>query len=263
MTAWAYLRMVARQNRRGFLGWLVAIVGMSALYASSYKSISGVKSAAIRNYPAALKRALNLQDFTSPAGYLASTVFGIPLLLLLTIFVINNALRAVAGDEESGALDLVLSYPVTRRMIVFTKAAATGAAVALMGLSVFVVVLLVRGAAGLHIGAGKVGATCLTWVLLGWCLGGIALLVSAATGRRSVTLGLSVLISLLAYLADSFLPLIDGLGWVRQASPYYWFVGPQPLADGASWSRCGLLLAVAVVATAAAAVAFERRDLRV
>lgn len=257
------IALTVRQNRRALLGWLLGITAMTVLYAASYKSIAGAKAAAINGYPDALKRALNLQDLASAPGYLGSTVFGIPLMLLLSIYVISSATRAIAGDEESGALDLLLSYPLSRRVLVIARMTAIAGVVVAMGALVFAAVAAVHTPAGLDIGIGNVAAMAASWVLLGWCLTGIALVISAASGRRSATLGISAAVALFAYLADSFLPLIDHLGWIRNISPYYWFTGGDPLQNGLQVVHCVLLIATAFVTTALAVVAFDRRDLRI
>ncbi len=87
----AVARMTLRQGRRGAVGWLAGFAGLTLLYISSYKSVAQPKSAAINDYPESLKKALNLQDLTSPVGYLNSTAFGIPLLLITTVLVITMA----------------------------------------------------------------------------------------------------------------------------------------------------------------------------
>jgi ABC-2 type transport system permease protein len=190
-------------------------------------------------------------------------VFGIPLLVLLTTYVISSAMRSPAGEEESGLLDVTLSYPLTRRNLVLVRAASTAISVTVIGIAVLIVTLALRNAAGLNIGVDRLVAACVGAVLLGWCLGAIMLLISAASGSRSTTLGLGVTTALIAYLADSFLPLIHHLGWVRHLSPYYWFSGGDPLSRGLSGSHSALLLILAAASTLVAVAAFERRDLRV
>jgi ABC-2 type transport system permease protein len=96
---------------------------------------------------------------------------------------------------------------------------------------------------------GDLAATTFTWVLLGCCLGSIALLASTAVGRRSATLGISAAVALFAYLADSFIPLIKHLGWLRNISPYDWFIGGDPLRNGLQAGHCALLLVTTLAAT--------------
>ncbi len=251
-----------RQGRRGMVGWSIGLATLTAVYTSSFGSVSGAKSAAIENYPEALKKALNLQDLTSSAGYLTSTVFGLPALLLISVFVVSAATRAIAGDEESGLLDLTLAYPVGRRQLVSARMCGIVAQLLALGAVVAVVTVALSSPAGLSIAAGKVVAVAATWVLLGAALAGVALVASAATGRRGSSLGTGAALTLLAYLADSFLPLISWLSWTKYLSPFYWFSAGDPIRNGLQPGPCAVLIGIAVVATYAAATIFERRDLR-
>lgn len=251
------------ETRRGLIGWIAAIAGVTLMYSAAYRSLAKGKASIVDNYPEGLRKALNLQDFGSPAGYLGSTVFGIILLLLVTIYVIITGTKAIAGDEESGLLDLLLAHPVSRRMVLLERMAAIVAALVAMGVVVLLVLLALRGPGKLTVDPANLAAMTLQWVLLGCCLASITLLVGAASGRRSVTIGSSVVVALVGYLADSFLPQIKALGWIRHASPYHWYTGGEPLRNGLQLGGCGLLLGVTVLALAIAVVLFDRRDVNV
>ena len=45
---------------------------------------------------------------TTPAGYLQSVVFGVLVTVLVVLYVVIAGVRAIAGDEESGMLALLL-----------------------------------------------------------------------------------------------------------------------------------------------------------
>ena len=257
----AVAEMTLRQGRRGAIGWLAGFAGLTLLYMSSYKSVAQAKSAVINDYPESLKKALNLQDFTSPAGYLNSTAFGIPLLLLTTVLAITMATRALAADEESGAMELLLACPLSRTNLVLGRMAAMVA----MLLGVAVVLTMVTLAAahpvGLSIGTLDVIAATTTWLLFACCLGSLALLASAAFGRRSTTSAVAGGAAVLAYLAASFLPLVDGLGWIRRLSPYDWFMAGNPLRNGLNPGYMALLVATTVIAIWLAATVLNGRDI--
>lgn len=256
-------RLTLRQNRRGSIGWVVGIAGITLLYGSSYTSVAGAKAAAIDNYSDSLKRALNLQDFGSASGYLNATVFGIPLLVLTTLFAVSWASREIAGEEESGVLDLLMAHPITRTGLVLGRFAAMAVVLVGMGVVMFAVVLVLREPTGLSIGAAEVAAATFTWFLFGACLGAVSLFVSALVGRRGATLAISAGLAVSAYLAASFLPLVDHLGWIRDLSPYYWFIGGDPLKNGLQVGFDLLLGGVVIAATCLAAAVFNRRDLHV
>ncbi|HEX3812569.1 MAG TPA: ABC transporter permease subunit [Mycobacteriales bacterium] len=251
------------EARRSLFGWIVAMAGVTFMYSAAYRSLAKGKASVIDGYPESLRKAFNLEDFGSPAGYLGSTVFGLLLLLLVTVYVIITGTRAIAGDEESGLLDLLLAHPISRRRLLLERMAAMMAVLVAMGVVVLLVLLAIRGPGKLTVDPAKLAAMTLQWVLLGCCLGSLTLLVGAATGRRSVTIGTSVVVALTGYLADSFLPQIKGLGWIRHLSPYHWYTGGEPLRNGLQLGGCGLLIGVTVLALAAAVVLLDRRDINV
>jgi ABC-2 type transport system permease protein len=261
MSVTSVTRLTLRQDRWSSIGWVAGIGALSLLYTASFKSIAGAKAAAINNYPDSIKQALNLQDLTSPAGYLASTVFGIPLLLLTSIYVITTTTRAIAGDEESGALDLLLSYPIGRTGFLLARFGAMGLVIECQGVMMLAVLAATRDPSGLSANSADVVYTLIMWLAFARCLGGIGLLVSATVGRRAIALAISAAIALITYLASSFLPLIKGLHWIREISPYYWFTGNDPLRNGLQVPHLIALIAVGMIATVLAAVAFNRRDL--
>jgi ABC-2 type transport system permease protein len=87
--------------------------------------------------------------------------------------------------------------------------------------------------------------------LLGACLGALALAVGAATGRRTLALGSAPGVAVLAYLANGIFQQVQGLAWTREASPWRWSLGGEPLKHGLQAGDSLLLLAVTVVLVAA------------
>ncbi|OIV37768.1 hypothetical protein BIV57_09360 [Mangrovactinospora gilvigrisea] len=253
-----------RDGRKALVAWTYGVVVVSVLYTSSYKLIGKAKGNVMAGAPQSLQKALGMQDYGSPAGYLGSTVFGIMLAMLFSAYALVTATRAVAGEEESGLLDLLLAQPVSRRKLVLQRFAAMVAVLAGFGVLVVAALLALRGPVGLGaVAASGIAAATLQLVLLGVCTGGVTLLVSAGTGKRGLSLGIGVVVVVFGYLANSFLPLIKGIGGIKHFSPFYWFDGNTPLVHGISASGCLLLAGVTVVAVVLGTVLFERRDLNV
>ena len=63
-------------------------------------------------------------DYTSAAGYLGGELFSFMVPLLLLLAAIGAGARAIAGEEEVGTLELLLSCPISRRRLVLEKLAA-------------------------------------------------------------------------------------------------------------------------------------------
>ena len=102
---------------------------MVALMVSVYPTVHAnpALNRLVQQYPDALKAFIGFGgevDYLSPAGYLGSELFSFMVPLLLLVAAIGAGARAIAGEEEAGTLELLLSCPVSRRRVVLEKLAA-------------------------------------------------------------------------------------------------------------------------------------------
>jgi ABC-2 type transport system permease protein len=250
--------------RRGLVFWTVGIVALVVLTVSIYPSISGNEDfeQALESYPEALKAFVGGElDLTTGPGYLRGELFSFMVPLLLLIYGIGAGARAIAGEEEAGTLDLLLSHPLTRQRVLLEKLGAAAVLLGALGAVVFVSVWLSSLAFGLEVPAGNVAAAVLGAVLLALFFSALALLVGAATGSRSLAVALPSAVAVAAYLLDGLANLVDALEPLRAATPWDWYAGGNPLREGLDVTGAGLLLAGTALAVAAALPLFARRDL--
>lgn len=251
-------------NRRGFLGWALAITAIAAMYSSMWPVMgrnSGL-AGAIDSLPGTLRDAFHLEDYGTAAGYFGSTVFGLLVPILLAVFAVAAGTKAIAGDEEAGTLDLVLAHPVRRVRLATARWLAVLTAVALVGAVLLLVELAIRVPAEFGaISVGHLAAMTLQLVLFGCCFASIAFAIGACTGRRLHALVGGAYVTVASYLCDSFLPQIPGLRWVQDLSPFSWYLGGTPLTHGLQWPHCALLLGLTLYAAAVGVWGFNRRDL--
>jgi ABC-2 type transport system permease protein len=251
-------------QRRALLAWSIGVAFATALYASFYPTMQNPQmEAAMEAYPQALMDAFGFQDLVSPAGYLGGTVFGIIGPILIIIFTVANGTRAVAGDEEGGTLDLLLAYPVSRTRVVAERFGALAVATMVLGMAILVVLLVLRGPAELNISAGNLAGMVLHLVLLGLCFGSLALGLGAATGRRGLALSVAAILGVLAWFANTLAPSSESIAWLQNLSPFHYYSGGQPLRNGPQADDILILLGVSLLAVAAGAVIFNRRDVAV
>jgi beta-exotoxin I transport system permease protein len=251
--------------RRSLLGWAVAIAAVGVMYAAFWPTVNTPQmQQALRNYPQGVLEAFNYDDLTSPAGYLGSSVYGLLVPLLVAVFAIAYGTRAVAGDEEAGTLDLLLAHPVSRTRLVLQRFAALAAALVLVGAVLLLAMLAIAGPAELEgITAAEFAAATAQLALFGACLGALAFVVGAATGRKALTLGVAAGVAVLAYLANGVFPQVEGLAWTRDLSPWHWYLGGEPLKNGLQAGDSLLLLEVTLVLVAVGTLVFNRRDVAV
>ncbi|MFJ1596496.1 ABC transporter permease subunit [Streptomyces sp. NPDC088261] len=242
-------------NRRGLLGWALgtAVVGMA--YASTYPS----QKENTASLPEALRESLHID--ASAAGYLHASVFGVILPLLAMIYGVTTGSRAVAGDEESGQLDLFLAHPVTRTKLVLQRFAAPVTGALAIAALVWIALLAIRNSAQLtSVTPVEFLAQCLNLALLAITFGALALGVGAAVGRRAVVLASTAVIGVLAYSASTFAGQL-GADWIAYLSPFHYYIGGEPLKNGFQWADATVLVGATAVLILAGTLRFNRRDL--
>ena len=253
-----------RDNRRGFLGWALAITAIAAMYSSMWPLMGGNSglASAINSFPQSMRDAFHLQDYGTAPGYFGSTVFGLLVPILLAVFAVAAGTKAIAGDEEAGTLDLVLAHPVRRMRLAASRWLAVLAAVVLVGVVLLLVELAIRVPAEFTaISPAHLAAMAFQLVLFGFCFASIAFGIGAFTGRRMHAIVGGAYVTVASYLCDSFLPEINGLHWIQYYSPFYWYLGGEPLKNGIQWTHCALLAGLSLAFAAVGIWGFDRRDL--
>lgn len=182
---------------------------------------------------------------------------------LLTAVAISLPARAIAGEVESGAIELLLAQPVSR--------AQYFGAHLLFGVCALAAVLgggLLATAIGqqvysLHaVGWQRMAALFLNALLLQLAIFALTLLASAY-GREAGRVALiGVLAAVLSYLGNAIAALWSKAEFVKPYSLHGYFDPRQVLVNGhLATASVVILAAIATIATAAAFVRFARRDL--
>ncbi|MGD0274005.1 MAG: ABC transporter permease subunit [Gaiellaceae bacterium] len=255
-----------RERLRAFRWWCLGTLGFVALYGSVYPSISGNKSLndLIKNYPEALKGFIGFGgnlDIASGAGYLGSEVFSFWGPTVLLAVAISAGAAALAGEEEHGTLDLLLSLPLSRTRCLLEKLAALVCETLALAFVLWILLVVASYSAGMGVNAGNLGAAVLVLLLFALDFGVLALAIGAATGRRALAIGLSATLAVAADVVNALAPLASWLDGVKLASPFYYYTHGDPLRNGVNATDAIILVAIAVAFAAVAPLLFRRRDL--
>ncbi len=257
-----------RASRRSIAWWCIGITGLVVLMLSVYPSIrdNPMFNQILEDYPDAIKEFVSFGgafDYTSGPGYMGAELYSMILPLLFIIAAVVAGSKGIAGEEEAGTLDLMLSLPVSRTRVLLEKFLALAAEMVILGVVLFIVAWVGALAIGMDIGAGGLAAASFDVVLLGWLFGALALLLGAALGRRGLAAGIAAAAAVLAYVVNGLAPLVDWIDTLRPASPWYHYVASDPLSSGLDPLHVGLLLAITVVLVAIGPPLLARRDIRV
>lgn len=254
-----------REHLRALVGWMAGITAVTALYSAFWPSM-GTSGDALDAYmaslPEGLMEAMGWDSLSSVEGYLNATVFSLLIPILLVIAAVSLGSRAIAGDEEAGALELLLAHPVGRVGVVLQRFAAMAVFTALLGLAVFLTLLLLGPIIDADIPANRLLAASTATTLAALVYGTVALAAGAATGRRATALGTAALLAATGYLGTTFARQVQELEWLRFGSAFHYATAPNPLANGFDPGHTAVLVGTTMLLAAAAAAIFNHRDLR-
>lgn len=250
-----------RDQRRGLVGWGAGTALIVVLMAALWPSVRDMFDRELLSaYPEAMQRLFNIESMLTGAGFLNAELFSIVLPAMFIIYGIGRGARMVAGEEQDGALEVVIVSPVSRVRILLDKAAALAAGMVALGVLLFGAVVLSSAVAGMGIPAAHAANGALAMVLLGVQHGWLALAVGAATGRRVLAIGVASTAAMMGYLLHVMGALVDAVEPWQPLSPFTQAIGAGPVSGSVPWGYAWLAIA-AIVFLAAALPLFDRRDI--
>ncbi len=255
-----------RDLRRSFAWWTVGLAGYVALIASVYPTVRDNPDLEklVESYPEALKAFVAFGgqfDFTSAAGYLGSELFSFMMPALFLVAAVGHGAGTLAGEEERGTIDLLLSSPLSRTRVALEKLAAMCVELAALGAVLWLALWVGARAFSMEVSVAHLASATALLVVLALAYGAIAFMVAAATGRKTLAIGLTVALAVGAYLVNSLASLVEVLEPFQKATPFYHYAVADPLRQGLDPWHTLFLLAVGAGAAAAGVLLFDRRDL--
>ncbi len=252
-----------RSRWKAVVGWGIGLTLFGAMYTAVYpeaeEQMAGLADLS-------LYQALGISMGTFE-GYIGSVIIlFIP--LLLGIYAIVTSTKTLAGEEDSGTLELIMARPLSRRQIVSVKAFAIGIAL--------IVILLVAGLGNAAVLAAiKTGyetsmmpMELFSAVLTGWpitmAFAMIGLFLGAFLPNRRLASMTATVFLIASYFGENIASMVDSLKVVKPLSLFTYFDSSAAVfADGARASDVLILLGVVVVFFVLALVSFQRRNVTV
>ncbi len=268
-------------RRLSTIVWTLGLVAVIVLTAAFYPSLSNSETSALGDSSGAMSSLMGLSagiDPSSPLGYLWISLYANVLPMTLIALGIALGSAALAGDEETGALEYLLSKPVTRTTVALSRFAAAVTVLAFVsalsalsliasipafGLDDAVSTTAPDGTVVTQPGATAGDIAAGTFAAFAVALGslGVAYLIGGVTGRKGLATGIAAGIALGGYvlytLSDSTGSL-EALTWV---SPWRWYIDDAMLLDGLTAS-VALPFVLALVGLLVGWWAFVHRDLQ-
>lgn len=199
-------------------------------------------------------------NYATAAGFISAEFFSwIPVLLI--VYAVIQGTGAVAGEESSGTIDLLMAQPISRAAMVAQKCLAT-----VVG-TLLIIAIGYLGFLGsipfvrIEISLGDAALASLNMAPIALLFFALSLWLGVIAPNRTYAAGGAVALATAAYFANSLATGVDAIHWLRYASPFYYYGAGLPLVRGLDWAHIGLLLGLSLLLTAGAARAFARRDI--
>lgn len=250
---------------KSYAAWVTVALFLCIVQLSVYPSIvdsgEGIE-ALLDAFPEAYKEIFRMEDYTSGAGYLGTELFSLTIPFIFIAVGSTWGASHSALEEERLTADLLFALPLRRYRILLQKIGAEVTALIVLGALIVITLMIGARLVDMDVSTvGVVGATTSS-ALIGWLYAGFSLMVGAATGRKSATLGISTGLAVIAFIFYSLDPLVDTFAVITPVNPFEWMLSGKPIANGLQASGGLTLFLVGAALHAAGLWVFERRDLR-
>ncbi|MEE1940379.1 ABC transporter permease subunit [Streptomyces sp. TRM 70361] len=245
-----------RDQRRGLTFWAAGLALVTLMYTSSFDPDRASED------PSGFQKALAFDDLATGPGFLRATVLGMIVPLLLLAYATITGSKSVAGEEETGLLDLYLAQPIDRGRLLVQRFAATCLAVAGFSLIVLLELALLSSALDMGVAFGNLLVTVVGLAFLVITFAAVAFATGAITGRRTLTLGVTAGYGAFSFVINALASQSEAIEPLKYLSAFHYYLGGSPLREGFDPAMLVLVVAPAVLFGAGLA-RFRNRDLNV
>lgn len=251
------MRYMFERSRTTLIWWMVGVAIYTVANIAVYPAFEDSVLLELDNFPSFMVDALGLTDLSQIGPYLFAQVF-LMLPLVLSFLPIMSFGGAIAGMEERGGLDVMLTQPIKRRSYVLATWVIAVISVALVlavtGVLSWLTVLVIGE--DLSFGDTMLAAWSVFPVTI--AVGSIGLVLSSFMRSRGAVLGASIGLVFLLYLIDVIGNIVPELEAMRYISPFHYF-GDVFSFNIPVWHYL-LLIGVSLALLVASIRLFERRD---
>jgi len=250
-------------NRFSLLWWSIGIILFNLMVVAFYPSFGnnvGYEQLLQSLPPDLVKVFLGGFD-TGPEVYLNGNLYFLVLPFIFLAFNMFFGSETIAKEEKTGSLDLVLSAPISRWKLLLEKFGAMIVLNIILGFASFISVYLGAIAINTTLNTWNVLSVSISLIGLGIFFGGLAISISAITGNRQASLGITGAVGVGAYLLNSLAPLSSNYSLYQKFSPFYYYINNDPLLNGLKIEDFSVLIIFAIIFLVIGLIIFQRRDL--
>ncbi len=255
--------------RRGaIIGWSIGLSMLPSIYVGLYPSFESQLEGFQEILDLPIYQAMGM-SFGTFEDWVASTVLSL-IPVILSIYAVLDGTGTLAGEEDDGRLEMVVTLPVPRWQIVTVKAIGHG-------LGLFII-LLVAGLASagvflsiqdqiiaeIDINSADIILTLLSAWPVVFALGMVSIFLGTFTPRRRIASIIGTVIVLVSYFAGNLAGQVESVENLRYLSLFtYYNATATAFSEGQQAGDVTVLVSVILAAFTLAVVFFNRRNITV
>ncbi len=255
-----------RFRRNAMIGWGLALCFFPVVYVGLFPSFADQMEAFNDLMDLAIYQAMGI-TMGSFEGFMASTVTNL-VPLILCIYAVINGTGTLAGEEDDGRLEMIITLPIPRWQIVLVKSIA-------LGMALFVILLIVStGTALMFISVKSQVETVVTTfdvfssLMASWplCLavGMISLFLGTITPGRRIAASIATIVVLASYLGSNLAGMVSSIESIENLFLFHYYEATaESLEVGQQTGNIIVLFAIAIVALGLGLYFFQRRNITV
>ena len=193
------------------------------------------------------------------AGFMSAEFFSwVPILLI--VYAVIQGTGAIAGEESSGTMDLLLAQPLGRRSLVLQKIAAACVGSVLIVAIGWLGFLVSVPFVDIGVPLTDTAVACANMLPITLLFFSMSLWLGAVMPNRSTASGAVIGLATAAYFINTLANGVEALRNLRYGTPFYYYGAGLPLVDGIDWPHVGLLLGVSALLMLLTLRTFGQRD---
>lgn len=214
------------------------------------------------NMPAFIKNLVgDTVKLGTPEGFFHIQPFSVFAPFIFLIFSISKGAEAIAGENEKGTLDLLLSSPISRRRVTAEKFGAIAAASLFLSVVFWGGMTLASLVFSIAISPLRLGEAILSCFMFSAAFTALTMTLGSLTLKKKMSIGIVSGYALAAYLVNAYAPMVTLLKPYRPFSLFYYYNGASPVIYGLDIGHFLVLLGITILFFVLAALLFENRDL--
>lgn len=250
-------------RRNAIIGWGIGLCFFPVVYVGIYPSVAD-QMAGLADLEIYKAMGMSLGTFADWIG----SILVIFMPLVAAFYALLNGTATLAGEEEDGRLEMIVTLPLPRWQIVTAKALALTVSSIIIFLFVSLVSLAVFESIKSQIETEIVGIDLVTAVMSAWpllfAMGMMSMFLAAFCSSRRIAAMMSAAILIVSYFGSN---LANSTAALEPFEPLFLFTyldaSGKAVLEGQQTSDMVVLISIGLVAFVLALFFFQRRDLTV